>query len=145
MTAIEKMNNFQLAGREVRPFFLILSFPSIADLHLPPDSQIKVGLVADRSATFNKHLQSTQEAQLEREESSASLFSPLPSLFRIEYVLTRVDEQLVNSTTTLVSNSCRNSLALIVRLSFRTLLCAFLPLLAFWSIVLTASPSQVPP
>lgn len=33
MTAIEKMNNFQLAGRE-----------------------IKVGLVADRSATFNKHL-----------------------------------------------------------------------------------------
>jgi hypothetical protein len=80
MTAIEKMNNFQLAGREVRPFFLILSFPSIADLHLPPDSQIKVGLVADRSATFNKHLQSTQEAQLEREESSASLpcrLSPL--------------------------------------------------------------------
>ncbi|TKA51369.1 hypothetical protein B0A53_05300 [Rhodotorula sp. CCFEE 5036] len=37
MTAIEKMNNFQLAGRE-----------------------IKVGLVADRSATFNKHLSGQQ-------------------------------------------------------------------------------------
>ncbi|POY73218.1 hypothetical protein BMF94_3551 [Rhodotorula taiwanensis] len=44
MTAIEKMNNFQLAGRE-----------------------IKVGLVADRSATFNKHLSGQGEA-LEREE-----------------------------------------------------------------------------
>ncbi|GAA5993656.1 hypothetical protein JCM10908_000662 [Rhodotorula pacifica] len=46
MTAIEKMNNFQLAGRE-----------------------IKVGLVADRSTTFNKHLtgQGGGEA-LEREE-----------------------------------------------------------------------------
>ncbi|GAA5898509.1 hypothetical protein JCM6882_007802 [Rhodosporidiobolus microsporus] len=50
MTAIEKMNNFSLAGRE-----------------------IKVGLVADRSATFNKHLVNPQEAQLEREESTGKL------------------------------------------------------------------------
>ncbi|GJN90218.1 hypothetical protein Rhopal_003217-T1 [Rhodotorula paludigena] len=44
MVAIEKMNNFPLAGRE-----------------------IKVGLVADRSATFSQHL-GQQESQLEREE-----------------------------------------------------------------------------
>ncbi|GAA5825069.1 hypothetical protein JCM11251_006087 [Rhodosporidiobolus azoricus] len=49
MTAIEKMNNFSLAGRE-----------------------IKVGLVADRSATFNKHI-NPHEAQLEREESTGKL------------------------------------------------------------------------
>ncbi|KPV74349.1 uncharacterized protein RHOBADRAFT_66594 [Rhodotorula graminis WP1] len=51
MVAIEKMNNFPLAGRE-----------------------IKVGLVADRSATFSQHVggggggAGQQEAQLEREE-----------------------------------------------------------------------------
>ncbi|GAA6028663.1 hypothetical protein JCM8097_007336 [Rhodosporidiobolus ruineniae] len=51
MVAIEKMNNFSLAGRE-----------------------IKVGLVADRSATFSKHLAGgPQEAQLEREESTGKL------------------------------------------------------------------------
>ncbi|GAA5874628.1 hypothetical protein JCM8547_003942 [Rhodosporidiobolus lusitaniae] len=50
MTAIEKMNNFQLAGRE-----------------------IKVGLVADRSATFNKHLLNPQEQQLEREETTGKM------------------------------------------------------------------------
>ncbi|GAA5972109.1 hypothetical protein JCM11641_002498 [Rhodosporidiobolus odoratus] len=51
MTAIEKMNNFSLAGRE-----------------------IKVGLVADRSATFNKHILNPHESQaLEREESTGKL------------------------------------------------------------------------
>ncbi|GAA5846349.1 hypothetical protein JCM9279_001337 [Rhodotorula babjevae] len=48
MVAIEKMNNFPLAGRE-----------------------IKVGLVADRSATFSQHVAGgggQQEQQLEREE-----------------------------------------------------------------------------
>ncbi|GAA6015726.1 hypothetical protein JCM10207_008776 [Rhodosporidiobolus poonsookiae] len=50
MVAIEKMNNFHLAGRE-----------------------IKVGLVADRSATFNKHILGVGESQLEREESTGKL------------------------------------------------------------------------
>ncbi|BGP17647.1 Phosphatidylinositol-3-phosphatase SAC1 [Rhodosporidiobolus nylandii] len=50
MVAIEKMNNFPLAGRE-----------------------IKVGLVADRSATFNKHLLNPSEQQLEREETTGKL------------------------------------------------------------------------
>jgi len=79
MVAIEKMNNFPLAGREVRPRS---SLPSLT-LHRPLTSlrwalsraQIKVGLVADRSATFSQHVgaQQQQEGQLEREEHSASL------------------------------------------------------------------------
>ncbi|GAA6062063.1 hypothetical protein JCM10212_003561 [Sporobolomyces blumeae] len=49
MVAIEKMNNFPLAGRE-----------------------IKVGLVADRSATFNKHLTTTHEPNLQLEEQGGN-------------------------------------------------------------------------
>ncbi|GAA5927090.1 uncharacterized protein JCM15063_000452 [Sporobolomyces koalae] len=49
MVAIEKMNNFPLAGRE-----------------------IKVGLVADRSATFNKHLTTQQDPSLQLEENGGN-------------------------------------------------------------------------
>lgn len=49
MVAIEKMNNFPLAGRE-----------------------IKVGLVADRSSTFNKHLTTAPEPNLQLEEQGGN-------------------------------------------------------------------------
>ncbi|GAA6022993.1 hypothetical protein JCM11491_000349 [Sporobolomyces phaffii] len=49
MVAIEKMNNFPLAGRE-----------------------IKVGLVADRSTTFNKHLTTAPEPNLQLEEQGGN-------------------------------------------------------------------------
>ena len=62
MTALEKMNNFPLAGREVRPLppsplgryqpdRLSLSLSLISHLDV---AQIKVGLVADKSAAFSR-------------------------------------------------------------------------------------------
>ena len=80
MVAIEKMNNFPLAGREVRSFL-----PSARNHWLivsrTRTSQIKVGLVADRSNTFNKpNITTVPETNLQHEEQGESIFFPARSI-----------------------------------------------------------------
>lgn len=98
MVAIEKMNNFPLAGREVSSRLLALVWLSdkvIADsLFHRPFTQIKVGLVADRSTTFNKHLTTAQEPNLQLEEQG-ELFplSPISRIGSVRLTIVRNDRR----------------------------------------------------
>jgi len=150
MVAIEKMNNFPLAGREVRPPPLSLSRRRTAQLtHSSFSLQIKVGLVADRSATFSQHVGGAgqQEQQLEREEGHSASLS-----FSLLVPLAHTDEERVlqpaSSTPTRAWSSCRSCRALTARPTCLRPRCAPSSSLAPSPSIapsLTLASTQVPP